>query len=93
MNKQKKGELSLQIIVISVVLVLVMVVLIAIFMRGANNGKDALTQCVSIGGECKTPAQCKEISGIPFPNDECEARMPASGAEANDAGICCKTLS
>lgn len=48
----KKGDLSLNVIVMATVAVIVLVVLIYIFLNGANVGRDGILSCESKGGSC-----------------------------------------
>ena len=56
----KRGELSLNVIVMATIAVLVLVVLSYIFINGAKIGNDGLLSCTSKQGVCQVNACDKE---------------------------------
>lgn len=57
----KKGDLSINIIVVAAIALLVLVIL-SILIFGAGRDLDRGTSCTGVGGQCSTDPTCLDIS-------------------------------
>jgi len=67
---QRKGELSLQLIVVAAIVLIVLVVIVAIFTGKYSEFSKGTNACVNHGGECMTREDCKPV-GSPQPGTSC----------------------
>lgn len=73
----KKGDLSLNVVIMAVIALVVLVVLVVLVMNAAKNTNDG-TGCMSVGGVCKG-----DVSECP------DNTLPNPALACGDGEICC----
>ena len=88
---KKKGDISIQVIVIAILALLVLVLLSVIFISKTSQWEDNVSSCLSRGGTCDLGPVSEEVSS----GDRCHARPQAArrvpvgnpgGLQAGNAG-------
>ena len=80
----KKGEMSIQVLVIVILALIVLVVIASIFVSKMRAGNEEISSCASKGGECIIRADCSARGGFPTNSGNCE-----DDANAVAGSICC----
>jgi hypothetical protein len=89
----KKGDMSLQVIVIAVICIVVLVVLIMIFTGKTRSFGTITGSCDSKGGQCLSASELSSTSPDPA-NPSCPTGSAKSfGSKCDEAdSICCVTM-